>query len=102
MIFHEDNPVLVTSEPGLMWEVTEETEMGEEEVEVENMAPFLIQLIKVYTVKNNSEENKEREGIAPSSERSSNSTSPLLEFAEKNNMNILEDLYNLPSQPTAT
>ena len=31
-----------------------------------------------------------REGIAPSGERSSNSTSPLLEFAEKNNMNILE------------
>ena len=28
--------------------------------EVENMAPFLIQLIKVYTVRNNSEENKER------------------------------------------
>ena len=62
-----------------------------------------------------------REGTAPSGERSSNSTSPLLEFAEKNNMNILEvqlvsklhlkssftiyfhqDLYNLPSQPTAT
>ena len=41
MIFHEDNPVLVTSEPGLMWEVTEETEMGEEEVEVQNLMSFL-------------------------------------------------------------
>ena len=41
MIFHEDNPVLVTSEPGLMWEATEETEMGEEEVEVQNMTSFL-------------------------------------------------------------
>ena len=42
MIFHEDNPVLVTSEPGLMLEVTQETEMGEEEVEVQNMTPFLL------------------------------------------------------------
>ena len=41
MIFHEDNPVLVTSEPGLIWEVTKETEMGEEEVEVQNITSFL-------------------------------------------------------------
>ena len=41
MIFHEDNPVLVTSEPGLMLEVTQETEMGEEEVEVQNITSFL-------------------------------------------------------------
>ena len=41
MIFHEDNPVLVTSEPGLMLEVTQETEIGEEELEVQNMTFFL-------------------------------------------------------------
>ena len=41
MIFHEDNPVLVTSEPGLMLEVTPDTEIGEEEVEVQNLMSFL-------------------------------------------------------------
>ena len=64
MIFHEDNPVLVTNDPSLnvedMFLGTEEPVVGEGEVEVENMAPFLIQLIKVYTVRNNSEENVER------------------------------------------
>ena len=64
MIFHEDNPVLVTADPSLNVEEmlvgTEEPLVGEGEVEVENMAPFLIQLIKVYTVRNNSEENVER------------------------------------------
>ena len=64
MIFHEDNPVLVTDDPILnvedMMVGTEKPLVGEGEVEVENMAPFLIQLIKVYTVKNNSEENVER------------------------------------------
>ena len=64
MIFHEDNPVLVTDDPSVnvedMLAGTEEPVTGKEEVEVENMAPFLIQLIKVYTVKNNSEENVER------------------------------------------
>ena len=64
MIFHEDNPVLVTDDPSLnvedMLVGTEKPRTGEGEVEVENMAPFLIQLIKVYTVKNNSEENVER------------------------------------------
>ena len=60
MIFHEDNPVLVTDDPSLNVEEmlmgTEEPVVGEGEVEVENMAPFLIQLIKVYTVRNNSVE----------------------------------------------
>ena len=64
MIFHEDNPVLVTDDPSLNVEEmlmgTEEPVVGEGEVEVENMAPFLIQLIKVYTVRNNSEESVER------------------------------------------
>ena len=64
MIFHEDNPVLVTDDPSLavedMMVGTEEPGVSEGEVEVENMAPFLIQLIKVYTVRNNSEENSER------------------------------------------
>ena len=64
MIFHEDNPVLVTDDPSVnvedMLVGTEEPVTGKGEVEVENMAPFLIQLIKVYTVKNNSEENVER------------------------------------------
>ena len=64
MIFHEDNPVLVTDDPNLsvedMMVGTEEPGVSKGEVEVENMAPFLIQLIKVYTVKNNSEENVER------------------------------------------
>ena len=39
---------------------TEASKVEEEEVEVENMAPFLIQLIKVYTVRNDSEEDVER------------------------------------------
>ena len=39
---------------------TEASKVEEEEVEVENMAPFLIQLIKVYTVRNDSEEYVER------------------------------------------
>ena len=41
MIFHEDNPVLVASEPGPTLEVTQETEIGEEELEVQNMTFFL-------------------------------------------------------------
>ena len=64
MIFHEDNPVLVTDDPSLnvedMMVGTEEPGVSEGEVEVENIAPFLIQLIKVYTVRNSSEENSER------------------------------------------
>ena len=64
MIFHEDNPVLVTDDPSFdvedMLVVTDDPGTDEGEVEVENMAPFLIQLIKVYTVRNNTEENVER------------------------------------------
>ena len=64
MIFHEDNPVLVTDDPSLavedMMVGTDEPGVSKAEVEVENMAPFLIQLIKVYTVRNNSEQNVER------------------------------------------
>ena len=59
MIFHEDNPVLVTNDPSFTVE-TEAPKVEEEEVEVENMAPFLIQLIKAYTVRNDSEEYVER------------------------------------------